>query len=481
MAIARIGGLLLAFTAGAAQNPPPAAPKRPNVLVILADDLGYGDLGSYGHHTLKTPALDQLAREGVRLTSAYAASALCSPSRAALLTGRTPFRTGIKSWIPPDQDVQLGRREVTLATLLKRQGYATFMAGKWHVNGGLDVAAHAQPGDHGFDHWLALHAWAIPNHKDPNNFFRDGKPVGEIQGYAAQIVVDEAIAFLEKRDARTPFFLYLPFAEPHGTIASPPWFTALYSALTTGEPIPFRNMNRVPDNLAARGPGEYYANVTHLDYQVGRLLARLEQLGLRDDTLVVFTSDNGPVTTDWRHWYEVNLYGSTGGLRGRKADLYEGGIRVPAIVRWPGRVPAGRVADAPTSGYDLLPTLASLIGFPLPSDRPIDGEDVSPMLRGEAFARRRPLFWEFQDDQGFHYALRDGNLKLLADESLRKLRLYDLESDPFEVNDLAGEKPDVVERLLVSVRAQQQSLRNDPLTPRAASRGGPPRGQDPVR
>ncbi len=463
-------GLVFASTVGTAQDPPPGSPKLPNILVILADDLGYGDLGSYGHHTLKTPALDQLAREGIRLTSAYAASALCSPSRAALLTGRTPFRTGIESWIPPDEDVQLGRLEVTIATLLKRRGYATFMAGKWHVNGGLDVAAHAQPGDHGFDHWLALHAWAIPNHKDPDNFFRDGKAVGEIKGYAAQIVVDEAIAFLEKRDTRTPFFVYLPFAEPHGTIASPPWFTALYSSLTTGEPIPFPNLDRVPDNLAARGPGEYYANVTHMDYQVGRLLARLEQLGLRDDTLVIFTSDNGPVTADWRHWYEVNLYGSTGGLRGRKADLYEGGIRVPMIARWPGRVPAGAVAEAPVSGYDLLPTLASVVGFPLPADRSIDGEDVSPALRGGPFERRRPLFWEFEDDQGFHYALRDGNLKLLADRSLGKRRLYDLKSDPFEVNDLASQKPDVVERLLAAVRAQQESLRNDPLTPRPARR-----------
>ena len=278
------------------------------------------------------------------------------------MTGRVHRRTGIESWIPPDQDVQLGPREVTIATLLKRAGYATFMAGKWHLNGGLEVARHTQPNDHGFDHWLALHAWAIPHHENPTNFYRNGKPVGPMKGFAAEIVVDEALTWLDGRgrgaSAASPFFMYLPFAEPHGTIASPPRFNELYAAFTRGRPDPFPNEDRYPPNLAARGPGEYYANVSHLDHQVGRLLERLDGLGLRENTLVIFTSDNGPVTTDWRHWWEVNLYGDTGGFRGRKADLYEGGIRVPALVRWPGRVPAGSVSDAPVIGYDLLPTLA---------------------------------------------------------------------------------------------------------------------------
>jgi arylsulfatase A-like enzyme len=445
-----------------------ASPERPapNVVVILADDLGYGDLGSYGHHVLKTPSLDRLAGEGLRLTSYYAPSPLCSPSRASLLTGRIHLRTGIESWIPPDEDVQLGPRELTVATLLKRAGYETFLAGKWHLNGGLDVARHTQPQDHGFDEWLALHAWAIPHHENPTNFFRNGKPVGEIRGFSAQIVVDEALAWLERRPKKGPFFIYMPFPEPHGTIASPPFFNALYSSFTTGRPDPMANDGRVPDNLAARGPGEYYANVTHLDYQVGRFLDALDRRGLRETTLVLFTSDNGPVTTDWRHWWEVNLYGDTGGFRGRKADLYEGGVRVPAIVRWPGHVPAGRVSDAPVSGLDLLPTLAAIAGFPVPTDRPIDGEDVSPLLRGETFGRRRPLYWEFDDDQGFHYALRDGAWKLLADRGLARVRLYDLAADRFEVADLAGARKDVVAPLLRKVREIHQSVESDPLRPR---------------
>jgi arylsulfatase A-like enzyme len=457
--------LLLAGTTAGAAAPAPEKPP-PNVVVILADDLGYGDLGSYGHPVLKTPALDRLASEGLRLTSYYAPSPLCSPSRASLLTGRIHLRTGIESWIPPDADVQLGPRELTVATLLKRRGYETFLAGKWHLNGGLDVARHTQPQDHGFDEWIALHAWAIPHHHDPTNFFRNGKAVGEMRGFTAQIVVDEALSWLERRPRKGPFFIYMPFPEPHGTISSPDFFNALYSSLTTGRPDPMANDGRVPANLAARGPGEYYANVTHLDFQIGRFLEGLDRRGLREETLVLFTSDNGPVTTDWRHWWEVNLYGDTGGFRGRKADLYEGGIRVPALVRWPGRVPAGRVSDAVVSGVDLLPTLASVVGFPVPADRPIDGEDVSGLLRGEPFARRRPLYWEFDDDQGFHYALREGSWKLLADRALARVRLYDLAADRFELTDLAETRKDVVEALLLKVKDLHASVDGDPLRPR---------------
>jgi arylsulfatase A-like enzyme len=443
-----------------------AAAGPPNIVLIVADDLGYGDLASYGHHTIKTPALDRLAREGVRLTSYYAASPLCSPSRAAMLTGRTPFRTGIESWIPETSDVQLGPREITLATLLKAKGYDTYLAGKWHLNGGLGVTPHTQPRDHGFDHALAFHAFAIPNHRDPENFYRDGQPVGRIPGYAAQIVTDQALQWLEGRPDTRPFFLYLAFGEPHGTIASPESFTDLYRAFTRGRPEPFVNGGKVPANLEARGPGEYYANVTHMDFHIGRLLDRLDHLGLREDTLVVFTSDNGPVTDDWRHWYEVNLYGSTGGLRGRKADLYEGGIRVPAIVRWPGHVRPGTTSDAAVIGYDLLPTLAPAAGATVPKDRPLDGEDVSAALRGEPFARQRPLYWEFEDDQGFHYALRDGDFKLLADKSMTRVRLYDLRHDRFEVEDLSAARPDVVKSLREALRARAAEVAADPLRPR---------------
>ena len=441
--------------------------KSPNVVVIYADDLGYGDLGIYGHHTIQTPHLDQLAREGVRLTNFYAPSPLCSPSRAGLLTGRTPFRSGIQSWIPAGTEVQLEKREITIATLLKNQGYETFLGGKWHLNAGLDVESQAQPQDHGFDHWLALHAFPIPHNRNPNNFYRNGEPLGEVEGYTAQITIDEAIEWLESRDGSKPLFMYLAMIEPHSTHANPEDYNAIYKHLTRGLPKPIPNGRPTPpmEILEARGPGEYYANITYMDAQIGRFLKALDRAGLRDSTIVFFASDNGPVTTVWRNWWEVNLYGSTGGLRGRKGDLYEGGIREPAFIRWPGHIAPDTVSDAIVSGYDLLPTLASMVGFAVPDDRPIDGEDFSTIFDGKEFHRERPLYWEFDDQAGYHYALRDGDWKLLADESLERLALYNLAEDRFELFDRAADRPKVLESLLAKLNEIADSVHTDPLLP----------------
>jgi arylsulfatase A-like enzyme len=467
---ARILAVVAALVAGAAHaDAQPAHPTAtpPNIVLIVADDLGYGDLASYGHKITRTPALDTLAKEGLRFTGYYAASALCSPSRASMMTGRAAYRTGVESWIPPNTNTQLQRGEITIATLLKQRGYRTVLSGKWHLNGGLDQKSHLQPNDHGFDHYLALHGWAIPHHENPTNFYRDGRPVGEMKGFAAQIVVDEALGWIEQRKKEVPFFLYLAFAEPHGTIASPASFNAQYAAFTDGTPDPMPNEDRPPSNMAVRGPGEYYANVAHMDHQVGRFLARLDQLGLRENTVIVFTSDNGPVTRDWRHWYELNLYGSAGDFRGRRNDLYEGGLRVPAIVRWPGRVPAGRVTDAPACGYDLLPTLARIAGAEVPRDRAIDGEDLGPLLQGKPFQRARPLFWEFDDFNGFAYAIRDGRWKLIANRGFTRVQLFDLQADPWEVVDRSGDAKAEAARLIAMVKQRHADIAADPLRPRA--------------
>ena len=465
MLVAGLAMAILTSAVGAEESPPGPAP--PNIVLIYADDLGYGDLGIYGHHTIQTPHLDRLAREGLRFTHFYAPSPLCSPSRAGLLTGRTPFRSGIRSWIPQGTDVHLEQRELTLATLLKGVGYQTFLGGKWHLNAGLDQAAQTQPHDHGFDHWLALHAFPIPHNRNPTNFFRNGKALGEVEGYTAQIVVDESIRWLRGRDPSAPFFMYLAMIEPHSTIANPNTYNAHYKHLTKGEPRPIPNGRPTPplEYLEARGPGEYYANITYMDAQLGRFLAALDKAGLRDSTMVIFASDNGPVTTVWRNWWEVNLYGSTGGLRGRKGDLYEGGIREPAFIRWPGKIEPNTVSDAVLSGYDLFPTLANIVGADLPEDRPIDGEDFSAIFSGQPFERDRALFWEFDDVAGFHYALRDGEWKLLTDESMNRRLLYHLAKDPFEVLDQSTKHPEILEAMTKKLRAIAESVDNDPLRP----------------
>jgi len=436
--------------------------QKPNVVLILADDLGYGDLASYGHQHIKTPALDQLAKEGMKFTNFYSPSPLCSPSRASILTGRTPFRTGIKSWIPQGKDIYLHQQETTLATILSKNGYQTFLSGKWHLNGGLDEARHTQPQDHGFDQWMALHAFALPNHKNPNNIFEDGKPLGEIEGFTADIFVDQAIEYLEDRDQNKPFFLYLPMAEPHSEIASPDDFNAQYASFTKGT-IDLKK-------LSNRGPGEYYANIAYMDHQIGRLLQFLDDKKLTDNTIVVFLSDNGPVTIEWRHWYEVNLFGDTGGLRGRKADLFDGGIRVPCIIRYPKLIKPNSISDHPLHGYDLVPTLCSVLNVPLPSNYEVDGFDFSGIWNGKKTARAEPLFWAFEtraDDNpsGFQYAVRDGDWKLITDAAVQKTLLFNLADDPFEVKDLSKLNPKIVSRLKDAIIVKKDKIKNDPLRP----------------
>ena len=437
-------------------------PSSPHIIFILADDLGYGDLASFGHHHLQTPNLDALAQQGLTLTHFYAPSPLCSPSRASMLTGRTPFRTGIKSWIPENDNIFLTAKEITIASLLKTKGYNTFLGGKWHLNGGLQNPQHPQPQDHGFDYWVGTHNFTLPTHKDPHNFFRNGDPVGELKGYAAQIVMDEAIAWLQKVDKSQPFFMFVSLHEPHSEIASPPGFNQQYQQFTQGT-IDL-------DHLQARGPGEYYANITHMDFQIGRLLSRLDQLGLTDDTIVIFTSDNGPVTTQWRYWWEVNLYGETGGLRGRKADLFEGGIRVPCVIRYPGVISAGTISEVPVHGYDLLPTLAKIAGVNPPQDRVIDGVDISPIFKEQPLNRERPLFWAFQirqfdDPSGYFYAARDGDWKLITDVEQKKVLLYNLKEDPHEVREISADHPLKVQSLQKFIREMAQSIAQDPLRP----------------
>lgn len=401
---------------------PAADTARPNLIVFLADDLGHGDLGVQGHSTIKTPHLDAFAKQGVRLTQCYAASGVCSPSRSAILTGRTPHRNGVYTWIAEGAEVHLRTSEITLPRLLKSAGYATCHSGKWHLNGLFNNPAHPQPGDHGYDWWLATQNNAGPSHENPSNFVRNGQAVGRLEGYAAPLVVDEAIAWLrEKRDPAKPFYLAVWTHEPHYPIKSDPKFKALYSDLT--------------DEVQR----EHHANVTQMDHAFGRLMAALDAQKLADTTLVFFTSDNGPegdgITSPGR--------GSSGGLRGRKRDLHEGGIRVPGLARWPGRIKPGTVSDAPVVGTDLFPTFLAAAGVAAPTDRVIDGANVLPILTGAAknVARPQPLYWRLHMAPNAKIAMRVDDWKILADEKLTAFELYNLAADPQEKTDLKEREP----------------------------------------
>jgi arylsulfatase A-like enzyme len=441
---------------------------RPNVVLINADDLGFGDLGCYGHRIIRTPNLDKLASQGLRFTQFYAASALCSPSRAGLLTGRTPYRTGVKSWIPDNSGITLHKSEVTLAALLKGAGYATALIGKWHLNSDLGDPAQPQPGDLGFDYAYGHNAFQVPTNHNPTNVYRNGKLLPTQSGYTAQLYAEEAIRWLEQRKAVEPFFLYYAPAEPHTTIENPPEFNAMYAAYTRGAIVPIPSGGEKPPEalLVPRGPGEYYANITYLDLQIGRFLAALNRLGHFEDTIVIFTSDNGPVTNAWEQWHEVNAYGDTAGLRGRKARLYEGGIRVPAIVRWPGVVAAGSVTSVPATGLDLFTTLAGLCGVPVPKDRAIDGTDIGGLLRGGPGPVPHDFYWALPTRDGRDYAFRRGDWKLLLNAELEPVELYDLARDPLELLDRSKNEPGRVAELTAAFRAFHATVLADPLRPK---------------
>jgi arylsulfatase A len=439
--------------------------RQPNVVLILADDLGYGDLGCYGNPAVRTPNLDRLASEGIRLTSCYSAGANCSPSRTGLMTGRTPYRVGVHNQIPMLSPMHVRAEEVTIATLLRRAGYSTCHTGKWHLNGMFNLPGQPQPGDHGFDHWFSTQNNCLPNHHNPYNFVRNRIPLGPLEGYAGPLVVDEAIRWLRSgRDQAKPFFLYLCFHEPHEPIRTEPRFAAMYN---------------FPDDPSRAA---HHGNISQMDDACGRLLAALDELNLAQDTLVWFTSDNGPERTKWHNT------GSAGPLREYKGNLYEGGIRVPGIVRWPGRVKPGGTSDAPVSGVDFLPTVCAVAGIDPPRDRTIDGTSIVSLLEAGELRRESPLYWQFNNAHTEPcVALRQGDWKILArlterpsrgasitEQSNRVLQtaeltgfeLYNLRQDIGETTDLAASEPERLRELAGLLSSQFAEIRREtPIWP----------------
>ncbi len=434
---------------------------QPNMILFLADDLGYGDLGCFGHSIIQSPNLDVFSKEGVRLTQCYSGSAVCSPSRSALLTGRTPHRNGVYTWIAEGAEVHLRTSENTLPELLKGAGYTTCHSGKWHLNGLFNNPAQPQPNDHGYDWWMATQNNAGPTHENPNNFVRNGQPVGQMQGYSAPLVVSEAISWLkEKRDAAKPFFLAVWTHEPHYPIKSDPKFKALYPDLT--------------DDIQR----EHHANVTQMDHAFGMLMKSLDEQKLSESTFVFFTSDNGPegdgIKSPGR--------GSSGGLRGRKRDMHEGGIRVPGMARWPGMINAGSTCDVPVIGSDVFPTLLGIAGVKVPTDRTLDGVNVLPALKGIAakLERPQPLFWRLHMAPNMKIAMRIDDWKILADETLSDFELYNLKTDEKETTDLKDKEPVMFATLKAKLLQHNASIEAEgpDWWKRLSPNGGKPKGAD---
>ncbi|HRX79873.1 MAG TPA: sulfatase-like hydrolase/transferase [Pirellulaceae bacterium] len=398
-----------------------AESDRPNIVVVVADDMGWGDSATYGHKLIQTPNLDKLAAQGVKFTQCYSAAGVCSPSRSAILTGRTPYRNGVWRHLSGNHDAHLRASEITYPKLLKSIGYETCHVGKWHLNSlpQFNKDEFPQPDDHGYDYWFATHNNASPSHKNPDNFVRNGEPVGELPGYSAQIVAAEAARWLgEVRDKSKPFALSVWFHEPHSPIATDPRFSDLYDGHENST---------------------YMGNITQLDHTLGVVMQALDEEGVSDNTLLIFTSDNGPV---------ANFGGTTGGLRGGKRSDHEGGIRVPGVARWPGHIKPGTVSDVPVIGTDIFATVLDTTGIPLPNDRTIDGVSMLPAFEGQAVERKVPLFWRTHvSPPGDRVALRIGDWKLIGDETLTKFQLYEIQKDWKEERDLATSMPEKTEEM----------------------------------
>jgi N-acetylgalactosamine-6-sulfatase len=445
------------LAAGAADAP------RPNIVFILADDLGWGDLGCYGHPQTKTPHLDQMAREGTLFTQFYVCGSVCSPSRCAFFTGQYPSRHKIHGhYATVEQNAARGMSQFldpavpNTAALLKKAGYATAHVGKWHLGSN---SGGPPPDKYGFDFVGSTERGGAAGPADDPHY----------RAKSTELFVNETLEFL-KSHREQPCYVQLWTLVPHATLNPTAEQLAAYANLHPGGPaFPHRSAAEI-----------FSASVSDLDKQIGRLLAGLAELGIADKTLVLFSSDNGPEDIHIRNAGHSGV-GSAGPFRGRKRSLYEGGVRVPFIVRWPGHVPAGRIDDTSVvAGCDFLPTLCKLAGAEIPASHALDGEDVGDILLGKSRSRTNPLMWNWRfriAGEVFHHsptlAIRDGDFKLLLNPDKSRVELYDISKDPTQLANISEKHPDVVDRLSERVLAWHRTLPEGPSDPGAGKANYP--------
>ncbi len=432
--------------------------KRPNVIVFMADDLGYGDLSCMGSEVCRTPHLDALAEGGVRFTQWYSSAPICSASRAGLLTGRYPATVGVQGNVSPAVGkLGLTPGVPTLADALKAEGYRTAMFGKWHLG-----AWHpCRPEDRGFDEWFGfvngcidyyshIFYWGLAgNTIDPvHDLWENGREVYENGRYFIDLVTERALAYLRRTSRRSdderPFFLYIPYNTPHYPMHAPPEYLERFAHLPWEKQI-------------------YAAMVSVMDDSIGAIVGELKDQGIFEETCIFFQPDHGP-SRETRNWMdgreEPYPGGSTGGLRGHKASLFDGGIHLPAIMSWPDAIPSGVVNDQLGTGMDIFPTLLCAAGGD-PSPYDVDGLDLMPMISSGDPSPRQEIFWKYNRQT----AVRRGQWKLvrnglLLDEpEADPVHLSDLESDPGERVNLAQERPDVVRELSAAIDRWEESLK----------------------
>jgi len=421
------GWLLLGSIPGIQAGTVLGADRAPNIVLIVADDLGWGDVGFNGRTEWTTPHLDRLAADGVVLRHCYSAAPICGPSRGAFLTGKYTIHTGVRR---NDQDLPL--EEVTIAEALKHRGYRSGLFGKWQhgkPRSGRDHYVH--PMDQGFDDFFGFTDSYDALEKFPTQLWR-GRQRVQVSGYVDDLITDRAIDFLE-RQKDAPFFLDVSYLAPHFSIAAP------------AEEIE-RLKGKVPEADPSHPQNATYAAmITRMDWNIGRLLDTLERLHLIEDTLLVFTSDNG-ATFEFGNQGTSAALDSNRPLRGHKRTLWEGGIRVPGLAYWPGKIRAGTVCQENVHLADLLPTLVAAAGGTLDAAWHIDGVNLLPLWTGQGHAPERTLFWEWQSEGADQLAALRGDFKLVIERG-GKPELYDLSVDPAERRDLSATHPQRVQQL----------------------------------
>jgi arylsulfatase A len=432
------------------------AETKPNIIFIMADDLGYAELGCYGQKIIKTPHIDRLATEGIRFTDAYSGNAVCAPSRCVLLTGKHPGHAYVRDNLNPIDgsekkhpfpgQIAIPAEEITIGELLKPQGYATAAIGKWGLG---HNGTSGDPNTQGFDLFFGYLCQVHAHSHYPKFLWRNDHQIQqegntrELTGarHSQDAFVEEALGFLNAHKDG-PFFLYLPFAIPHLSLQTPDKWLEMYKGKIPEEDYKHVGYLKHPFPRAA-----YAAMVSHMDDGIGQIMARVKELGLDDSTLVVFTSDNGP-TYDRLGGSDSEFFKSAGNFRGLKGGLNEGGIRVPLVARWPGKIQPGTQSDLPIGFYDVMPTVCEVTGAETPAD--IDGISYLPTLLGKSDAQKKHeyLYWE-SPGYGGQQCVRFGDWKAIR-QNLAKgkivTELYNLADDPGEAQNLAAEEPDLVAR-----------------------------------
>tara|TARA_R110002096_G_scaffold187584_1_gene367060 strand:+ start:1263 stop:2642 length:1380 start_codon:yes stop_codon:yes gene_type:complete len=424
------------------------AADKPNIIYILADDLGYGDLSCYGQEKLSTPNIDRLAKEGLQFTNHYSGNTVCTPSRAVLMTGMHSGRCYIRGNISGENGAALKPEWTVLPEVFKAAGYATGAFGKWGLGHTFEEGPQ-NPLSHGFDEYCGWKSQLIAHTYYPSSYVVNGEEIPlDGETYVHDLVMEAAFGFIEKNaKAETPFFCYIPTAVPHAAMQAPtelhekwrkqfPEFDDKIGKYGAG---PDENCPDVQNPIAG-----FAAMIENLDNQVGHILDMLEELGIDDNTLVMFTSDNG---AHKEGGHDPEFWNSSGSLRGHKRDMHEGGIRTPMLARWPGTIKPGTTTNHLSCFQDILPTAAELVGQPAPQD--IDGISFVATLKGDTQNAHEYLYWEFckgNDQTIYSQAVRQGKWKAYL-QTKQKLELYNLKKDPYEENDLAASMPEMVDAM----------------------------------